>query len=53
MNVAFLLSDILRAKNPHTYRPIGEIEGLVWEKNIFLRVALTIIIYDIKYKISW
>jgi hypothetical protein len=26
-------------KNPPTYRPIGEMEGRVWETNIFLRVA--------------
>ena len=29
----------LKKKNSSTYRPIGEMEGRVWEMNIFLRVA--------------
>ena len=28
-----------KKKNPHTYRPIGEMEGRVQETNVFLRVA--------------
>jgi hypothetical protein len=27
--------DILEKINPPTYRPIGEMEGRVWEMNIF------------------
>ena len=29
-------------KIPSTYQPIGEMEGRVWETNIFLRVALVV-----------
>ena len=38
--------------NPPTYRPIGEIEGRVWETNIFLRVALSLLLFFKRIQIS-